>query len=191
MLKTMFPRINQESSMLGFGCMRFPCTADGKIDEAEAIRMIRHAIDSGVTYIDTAYPYHGGESEIVVGKALQDGYREKVMLATKLPCWNVHCHEDMMKILDEQLAKLQTDHVDFYLMHAINQICGGALRGAGNTLVPTIITLSSFVGFKQVYLFIMSRICNEIIPISKLKALIPQRNSVIPCMLKLEKKYGL
>ena len=120
MLKTMFPTINQESSMLGFGCMRFPCKPDGKIDEAEAIRMVRHAIDSGVTYIDTAYPYHGGESEIVVGKALQDGYREKVVLATKLPCWNVHCHEDMMKILDEQLEKLQTDHIDFYLMHAMN-----------------------------------------------------------------------
>ena len=120
MLKTTFPTIERESSMLGFGCMRFPTTPEGKIDEAEAIRMIRHAIDSGVTYIDTAYPYHGGESEIVVGKALQDGYREKVILTTKLPCWAVHSHEDMMKLLDEQLEKLQTDHVDFYILHAMN-----------------------------------------------------------------------
>ncbi len=121
MLKTKFPTIDRESSMLGFGCMRFPCLSDGKINEAEAIRMVRHAIDSGVTYIDTAYPYHGGESEIVVGKALQDGYREKVILTTKLPCWNVHCYEDMMKHLDEQLVKLQTDHVDFYILHAMNK----------------------------------------------------------------------
>ena len=121
MLKTMFPTIDRESSMLGFGCMRFPTTPEGKIDEAEAIRMIRHAIDSGVTYIDTAYPYHGGESEVVVGKALQDGYREKVILTTKLPCWNVKTYEDMMRLLDEQLAKLQTDHVDFYILHAMNK----------------------------------------------------------------------
>lgn len=121
MLNTTFPRIGAESTMLGFGCMRLPTTSEGKINEPEAIRMIRHAIDSGLKYIDTAYPYHGGESEIVVGKALQDGYRERVLLATKLPVWNVKKHEDMMALLDEQLQKLQTDHVDFYLLHAMNK----------------------------------------------------------------------
>lgn len=119
MLHTVFPRDGVPSSMLGFGCMRLPTTPEGKIDEPEAIRMIRHAIDQGVRYIDTAYPYHSGESELVVGKALQDGYREKVVLATKLPVWMVKTHEDMMRLLDEQLQKLQTDHVDFYLLHAM------------------------------------------------------------------------
>ncbi len=111
-----------EVSALGFGCMRLPMLqgAENKVDEDEAVRMIRHGIDSGINYIDTAWPYHGGQSEIITGKALLGGYREKVRLATKLPSWLVNSREDMDTYLNKQLEKLQTDHIDFYLLHSLN-----------------------------------------------------------------------
>jgi hypothetical protein len=132
-------KTNEKVSALGFGCMRLPII-DGdttKIDEEKAIKMIRHAIDEGVNYVDTAYPYHGtgmsngGESEPFVGRALKDGYREKVNLATKLPSWLIKTREDMDKYLNEQLERLQTDKIDFYLVHALNVGVWGNLKKLG------------------------------------------------------------
>lgn len=115
-----FGTLGIEISALGFGAMRLPVTPEGTIDEAEAVRIIRYAIDHGVNYVDTAYPYHQGESERLVGKALKDGYRDLTYLATKCPVWLIEKEEDFDRYLDEQLDKLQVDHVDFYLLHALS-----------------------------------------------------------------------
>lgn len=114
-------KLGVETSLLGFGCMRFPQTQEGKIDEALTEKMLDQAIAQGVNYIDTAYPYHDGQSEVVVGKILKKYDRNSFYLATKLPVWLVNTAEDVDKYLEEQLAKLQTDHIDFYLMHAMGK----------------------------------------------------------------------
>lgn len=119
MLYRSMPKKDEKLSILGFGCMRLP-QKNGKIDEERAGLQIRTAIDRGVNYIDTAYPYHMGRSEPFLGRLLSGGLREKIRLATKLPPWNVKTREDMDIILNNQLRRLQTDHIDYYLVHSLD-----------------------------------------------------------------------
>ena len=116
-------KLGIKTSAFGLGCMRFngEASGDSTIDEQKAVSLIRRAIDGGVTYLDTAYVYLGKTSEIVLGKALLDGYRDRVTIATKMPAHAVHDRAEMQALLDEELKKLQTDHIDFYLMHGINK----------------------------------------------------------------------
>ncbi len=120
MLYRTMPRTGDRVSNLGFGCMRLPLDAEGGIDEPRAAAMLRSAVDRGVNYIDTAWSYHNGDSEPVVGRALEGGWRDKVLLATKLPSWLVEKPSDMDYFLDEQLKRLRTDHIDYYLIHSLN-----------------------------------------------------------------------
>ena len=119
-----FGKTGHQVSRLGFGMMRLPTMkkADGsdQIDREEATRMLRYGIDQGINYVDTAYGYHNGESEILTGLALKDGYREKVLLTSKLPQWLVNKEDDYDRLLDEQLKKLDVSYLDFYLLHALN-----------------------------------------------------------------------
>lgn len=110
-----------KTSLLGFGCMRFPQTATGEIAEPEAQKMLDKAIAAGVNYIDTAYPYHNGKSEPFVGKALKKYDRSSLYLATKLPVWLVNSVEDAKRLFEEQCEHLQTDYIDYYLLHAMNK----------------------------------------------------------------------
>jgi predicted aldo/keto reductase-like oxidoreductase len=119
-----FGKLDFEVSILGFGAMRLPFTDNNpaNVVEPESIEMIRYAIDHGVNYLDSAYLYHDGRSEMIVGRALQGGYREKVKIATKLPCNFIQKAEDFDRILNEQLERLQSDKIDFYLLHGLNKI---------------------------------------------------------------------
>ena len=106
--------------ILGFGAMRLPVDeTTGQIKEQKAIDLMRRAIDNGVNYLDTAWPYHGGQSEVIVGKALKAGYRDKVKIATKLPSWAITSREHMDEILNSQLEKLgiKTIVITSYSIH--------------------------------------------------------------------------
>jgi predicted aldo/keto reductase-like oxidoreductase len=118
MLYRTIKKTGDELSVLGFGCMRL-AGGEASIDEERATSQIRYAIDRGVNYLDTAYPYHMGACEPFLGRALGDGYREKVKLATKLPHWIINAPEDMERILDSQLERLRTERIDYYLLHSI------------------------------------------------------------------------
>ncbi len=126
-----FGKLNWQVSALGFGAMRLPTNENDEIDEAEARRMLFYAIDHGVNYVDTAYPYHHGTSETFLGRVLQGEYRQKVKLATKLPSWEVHAATDFDRLLNIQLQRLQAEYVDFYLLHALNKDSWRKLRDLG------------------------------------------------------------
>ena len=119
MLYRKVPKTGDSLSTLGFGCMRFPGSTLS-IDEERTIRQIRMAIDKGLNYVDTAWPYHNGKSEVILGKALKDGYREKVKIADKLPHWMCGSVKDMEDKLDIQLKRLDVDVIDYYLIHNLD-----------------------------------------------------------------------
>ena len=130
MLYRTVPKTGDQLSILGFGCMRYPSKNRG-IDEERTIHQIRHAIDNGVNYFDTAPVYHFGKSEPILAKALRDGYREKVRIATKLPHWSVRTRADMDRILAGQLGTLETDHIDYYLLHSLTRTSWEKLEKLG------------------------------------------------------------
>lgn len=120
-----FGKTGTKPSLLGFGCMRFPTMTNEKgervINRSEASKMLDYAYQNGVTYFDTAYPYHGGESEVVLGEAMKKYKRETFLVATKLPMWKLEKTEEVRKTFFEQLSRLQMNYVDFYLLHALNR----------------------------------------------------------------------
>ncbi|MDD1704588.1 MAG: aldo/keto reductase [Methanoregula sp.] len=121
MLYRTVPKTGESLSILGYGFMRLPRSPGGGLDEERAISQLRHAIDEGVNYVDTAPLYHFGRSEPILARALEDGYREKVNIADKLPPWSVKTRGDMDRILDNQIRILKAGHLDYYLLHSLTR----------------------------------------------------------------------
>lgn len=109
-----------ETSLLGYGCMRFPTTPEGGIDEERAAALLNTARAAGVNYFDTAYPYHGGASEPFVGRVIAQWPRQSFYLATKMPLWLCKSLEDAQRIFEEQFQRLGVDYIDFYLLHSLH-----------------------------------------------------------------------
>lgn len=120
-----FGNAGWQVSALGFGCMRLPTydnnPMSGNVDEEETIKMVRYAIDRGVNFVDTAYLYHKGSSEVALGKALQEGYRDKVKVSDKSPVSKIKDKGDFERYLYKQLERLQVDFLDYYLLHGLNR----------------------------------------------------------------------
>ena len=130
-----FGKLGIECSAFGIGCMRFPMEKNEKgenvVNQKIANEILHTAIDNGVNYIDTAYVYSDRQNEKAVGTALKGGYREKVRIATKLPIWDVNSKEDMYRLYEIQRTNLQTDRIDFYLIHALNRDQWRRMRSLG------------------------------------------------------------
>ena len=128
-----FGKLDWKGSILGFGAMRLPIIG-GKmaaIDEEQSEQMVRYAVEHGVNYVDTAFPYHEGQSELCIGRILKGGHRDRVKLATKLPSWLIQSPADFDRYLDLQLERLQTGRIDFYLLHGLNRTYWPRVRDMG------------------------------------------------------------
>ena len=145
-----FPRIpDLKLSVLGFGCMRLPTLGGDftRIDEQASRCLIEHAIDAGVNYVDTAWPYHGGQSEMFLGRVLDARVRQRVLLATKLPVWLVNQESDWERLLDEQRARLQVTLASIgdaviatdapLITHQLNRLAKRAALGIGPARGPS------------------------------------------------------
>ncbi|MBQ8896669.1 MAG: aldo/keto reductase [Clostridia bacterium] len=110
---------NKKLSMLGMGCMRLPTNENGKIDITKTREMVAFAIENGVNYFDTAYPYHNGESELVIGEILSHYPRESYYLADKFPGHQISSSYDPATVFEDQLKKCKVDYFDFYLLHNV------------------------------------------------------------------------
>ena len=168
-----YKNTGKKISLLGLGCMRFPKISPDKeaIDYEKAQEIVDYAYTHGVNYFDTAYVYHGGDSEVFIGKALKKYPRESYNLATKMPVWLAKNQEDLERLFQEQLDRCGVDYFDFYLCHAtvsythlietIRSLAYGAIPSAEKGVALGVATLDASGNLKQMVLpNIISMKCN-------------------------------